>query len=141
MASVPMGNGHDTGQASAIKPRRSRKVDPPPEQHTQLVVNTPPAISINLGFTTAQIAAGFATLLTLIGSGAFAGWLFIPAKDTDLQALKAVVELIRTDQLAQKTALGQVSATLDGLVRSVDDLRTQRVAVPRPTAKPRAVTP
>lgn len=80
-------------------------------------------IKIDLGLTGKQIIAGITALAALIGSGATAGWIFLPAKDRDVQDLRAVVQVMREEQKENRESVGRLTVAVDNLAGIVDRLQ------------------
>lgn len=84
-------------------------------------------VKLDIGLTGRQIYMGLVglagTLTTILGGFATAGWLSLPAKDSDLQSLKQVVEIIRADQAASRDVVTRLTLAVDNLAQIVE--RTQ----------------
>lgn len=90
---------------------------------SQLPTNEQPVVTINLGLSAKQILAGFGGLSAAIATATTAGWLFLPAKNSDLQAVKAVVEIVRSEQQTSRDAVARLTVAVDNLAAVVEGLR------------------
>ena len=83
-----------------------------------------PMITVNqINLTGRQIWTIITGVGSLIGAGIAGGWLFIPAKSDDLNALRAVVEIVRTEQQSSREAIGNLTMAISSLEQSVDAFR------------------
>jgi hypothetical protein len=81
-------------------------------------------ITVNqINLTGRQIWTIITGIASMIGAGMAGGWLFIPAKSSELEALRAVVEIVRTEQQASREAIGNLAAVITSLEQSVDAFR------------------
>jgi hypothetical protein len=83
----------------------------------------PPVIRIDLGLTGAQILAALGGLATIITTGLTAGWLFLPAKDSELKATQALVELVRVEQRDSRASILRLTQAVDNLSSIVAALK------------------
>jgi hypothetical protein len=98
---------------------------------------TPPVIQINAGLTRSDLAA-----IAMMVSGAVTallagGYLFLPAKQTDMTAVQGVVAELRAQVNDTRDTLGKLVTALDGLHVAVDGLN----ATMKPSAAPRTPQP
>jgi hypothetical protein len=127
--------GGDSGESIQAAMSASAQQDASPER---------PIVQINqINLTSKQLLAGVMAVCTLIGSGAFGGWLFMPARATDLDALKGIVELVRTEQQTNKEAIQRMTQAVDNLAGVVDGLRQAppRVIERVPASRRSVITP
>lgn len=65
-----------------------------------------------------------------------AGWLFVPAKDTELQQVKGLVEIIKTEQQNNKQTFTELKGAIDGLTQAVAEIQYNvRQQVDAPTSQ------
>ena len=80
----------------------------------------------------------------LISSAYASGWVFVPARNDDFQALKQVVEIIRAEQSQNRDSVKRLVEAVDnlsGLVKEVQDSPPRIIerlvqVPPKPTPKP-----
>lgn len=77
-----------------------------------------PVVRIDLGLTGRQILLALGGLATILTSGLSAGYIFLPAKDADLQVLRTVVEKVSTD-------VGNMTKAVEGLTAAVERIQQQ----------------
>jgi hypothetical protein len=126
-----------TGMNGATEPYGGRTNRPNNDdgEHPQ------PVIRIDLGLTGAQVLAALGGLATIITTGLTAGWLFLPAKDSDLKATQALVEIVRGEQRDSRATIARLTQAVDnlaGIVAAMKDappIVVERVA-PAPDAAP-----
>ncbi len=92
----------------------------------------PAVITVNFGLKGRHIAMAFAGAMGLITTAGTAGWLVLPAKQSDLTRVEKSLDEIR----------GDLKATREGMKSAIDELsetiKLLRVsAPPRPRAKPK----
>jgi hypothetical protein len=91
----------------------------------------PVAVKIDFGLTGRQILLALGGLATIITSGISAGYIFLPAKETDVQALRVVVEKVSTDMVRVTTAIEGLTAAVDRIQqqppRVIERVITRRV--------------
>jgi hypothetical protein len=104
-----------------------------------------PIVTFNqITLTSGQLMRLVAAVVTLIGGGAAGGWLFMPAKETDLKALNAVVETIKDESAQQREAIGRLVVAVERITDTVAELRDKPpavVQVPAPTVRRAAPRP
>jgi hypothetical protein len=97
--------------------------------------NAPPAetavVKIDLGLSGRQILGAFTALGTFLVTAFTAGWLFLPARDSDLKTLQGVVEIVRQQQLdfqrqleASRDAVTRLTLAVDNLSGKIQEIRT-----------------
>lgn len=64
-----------------------------------------------------------------------AGWIFVPAKQTELEALTRVVQVLQTGQAETREAVGRLTLAVDNLASKVVELRDR--PAPRAPAAPK----
>lgn len=124
------------------------------DQHNvQIDSSNPTVIKVDFGLTWRQITIAFGFIAALIGGGAGAGWLVLPASKTDLsiverslqtqvEALQAITREVRE---LQKTSTDTVDA-IDELRRDLAALAADRMpesipAAPQPFGRQRPPVP
>ena len=87
-------------------------------------------VKIDLGLSGRQIIGAFTAIGTFIVTAFTAGWLFLPARDSDLKTLQGVVEIVRQQQQdfqrqleASREAVVRMTMALDNLSGVVEGLR------------------
>jgi hypothetical protein len=94
-------------------------------------------IRIDLGLTGKQIMMGLGGLASIVTAGITAGWLFLPAKDTDLRKLEGVVQIVTQKQEASNSAIERLTLAVDNLSGLVDGLKnTPPKIIERVTPRP-----
>jgi len=93
----------------------------PPAEGQPLVTITPPTIRL----TAAQIWAAILAVPTTVALLMSQGWLYKPAKDSELTA---VVQIVQTLQTAQQESNKAISR----LTEAVDNLSAIVVKIPKP---------
>lgn len=126
-------NGSETKPPRDL--RRRRNGTDAHTNTTELIVTSPPAIAVNFAFSAAQIYATIMGLGGMIAALATAGYLFIPAKDKDLQELKVIVELIRNDQIQNRQSNKELALAINELSKTVAEIKGQRVMFPAGTRR------
>lgn len=87
----------------------------------------PPIVTINqINLTGKQIVSIGSMLIGAIMSAYAAGWLFLPAKQSDLEALTRVVVALDTAQKESKGAIERLTVAVDNLSNIVTRLPSQK---------------
>lgn len=138
-----MGSGN--GMASAYGNQQPPSAyDAPPTESA--------VVKIDLGLSGRQIIGAFTAIGTFIVTAFTAGWLFLPARDSDLKTLQGIVEIVRQQHAdfqrqheASRDALARMTVAIDNLSYVVEGLRQAPPKViervlpsPRSRAKPPA---
>lgn len=116
-----MGSGN--GMASAYGTQQ------PPDAynmpHTEASV-----IKIDFGLSGKQILAGLGAIGTFFATAITAGWLFLPARDSDLKTLQGVVEIVRQQQIdfqkqmeSSRDAISRLTLAVDNMSGMIDRLQ------------------
>ena len=81
-------------------------------------------------------------IIGAIWSMYLAGWLFLPAKDTELQQVKGLVEIIKTEQQNNKQTFTDLKGAIDGLTSAVAEIQYNvRQTVDAPAAQAPTLVP
>jgi hypothetical protein len=75
-----------------------------------------------LALSTAQLRWMFGAIIGGIWSAYLAGWLFLPAKDSDVQSLRGVVQIVQQEQEKSRDTLNRLTLAVDNLSGIVDRL-------------------
>jgi hypothetical protein len=94
-------------------------------EHTPVAYYTPIAI------TPASIRWLVGGTIAMVWSLIAAGVLFIPAKQTDLETLTKVVQVIQTGQADAKLAVERLTVAVDNLSGIVDGMRRLKNSAPK----------
>lgn len=135
-----MGSGN--GMASAYGTQQ-----PPDAYNTQQPEAS--VIKIDFGLSGRQILAGLGAIGTFFATAITAGWLFLPARDSDLKTLQSVVEIVRQQQTdfqrqleASRDAVARMTMAIDNLSGVVEGLRqTPPKVIEKIIQAPRRVRP
>lgn len=106
------------------------------QPHREVNEHTPIAYYQPIAITPALIKWFAISIMAALSYGVGTGLLFMPAKDTDLQELRKVVEAIRAEQVEQRTAFKEFTTAVTGLKVAVEDVQRK---VNRPSAPLRKV--
>lgn len=98
----------------------------------------PNIINVNFGLSWKQITAAFAGLALTVSGAVGSGALFLPARDSDLQGVKQIVELMRKDQTENRDALARLTLAVDNLSGIVDGMKS--LSTTRGNGKARTLT-
>jgi hypothetical protein len=137
-----MGSGN--GMASAYGTQQ------PPDAYNAPQPTETAVVKIDLGLSGRQILGAFTALGTFLVTAFTAGWLFLPARDSDLKTLQGVVEIVRQQQLdfqrqleASRDAVSRMTMAIDNLSGVVEGLRQtppkvieKIIQAPRSRARP-----
>lgn len=94
-------------------------------EHSNVEIDksNPTIIKVDFGLTWRQITIAFAFIASLIGGGAGAGWLVLPASKTDLSKVEqSLTEQIRALQVIT-SEVRQLQAVNNETVAAIDELR------------------
>lgn len=100
------------------------------------VANAPVVTIQNVSLSSAQLRNLFLGIAGLVSALLGGGYLFIPAKQTDLQALQQVVETVNREAAEDRKAVSRLTEAVDNLSRIVTEL-PRYVAPPAPVPVPR----
>jgi hypothetical protein len=89
----------------------------------EVTENTPIAYYQPIAITPALIKWVCGTIIAAFSYGLAAGWVFMPAKDTDVKELRTIVEMIRADQQAHNKSMEEFRTTLAGIRLAVEDVQ------------------
>jgi hypothetical protein len=125
-----MGSGN--GMASAYGTQQ------PPDAYNAPQPTETAVVKIDLGLSGRQILAGFTAICTFLVSAAAAGWVFLPARQTDLEAVSAIVRVVQQEQTKNQEIVSRLVLAVDNLASVVDQLknappRTIERYLPRPS--------
>ncbi len=107
--------------------------------------NELPLVRVDLSLSAKQITAVFAVLVSAVGALGTAGWLVLPAKQTDLEQVRIVVQHLQGEFQEMQKVTMQLTGAVNDLVTSVNQLREAPVKViekrtqiikPAPAGKP-----
>lgn len=84
----------------------------------------PNIINVNFGLSWKQITAAFAGLALTVSGAVGSGALFLPARDSDVQGVKQIIEQMRRDQTESRDALSRLTLAVDNLSGIVDGMRS-----------------
>lgn len=101
---------------------------PPAVQPT---MDTPIAYYQPIAITPGTIKWAAGGLIAAIWSLYTADYLYRPAKDSDLQAVKAVVEIVRSEQQETRKTVERLVVATDNMSGLIDSLK-QSIRVPQP---------
>lgn len=117
-----MGSGN--GMASAYGTQQ------PPDAYNAPQPTETAVVKIDLGLSGRQILWALGSFATFLTTAFTAGWLFLPARDSDLQTLRGVVEIVRQQQLdfqrqleSSRDAVSRMTLAIDNLSGVVEGLR------------------
>src|SRR5688572_9262900 len=86
-------------------------------------------ITVNLGIKARHLAVLGTMIVGLFTSGTAAGWLFMPAKQTDLTRIEESLNGVRNDMQTMRTVTERLTVVLQDLQSAVGDMR------PKPAPK------
>lgn len=95
-------------------------------------------IKMNLDLSWRQIVVVFGALWTMIGGMATGGIIFMPARDSEFQPVKQIVESMRVETSANRDAIARLTVAVDNLSGLVDRLKTEVPARVLEKVAPRA---
>jgi hypothetical protein len=84
----------------------------------------PNIVNVNFGLSWKQITAAFAGLALTISGAVGSGALFLPARDSDVQGVKQIIEQMRRDQNESRDALSRLTLAVDNLSGIVDGMKS-----------------
>lgn len=130
-----MGSGN--GMASAYGTQQPPDAYNAPHPETAVV-------KIDLGLSGRQILWALGSFATFLTTAFTAGWLFLPARDSDLQTLRGVVEIVRQQQLdfqrqleSSRDAMARMTMAIDNLSGKIQDLQERSKRAIIKSASPR----
>lgn len=131
-------NSHFPGQPAQLA--RGEDGSPPMTAETPILQISPINLSV------AQLRWIVSGIIGAIWSAYAAGWLFLPAKDVDLQTLRTSFEIVQKEQIQARDALVRLTTAVDNLSGLVDRLgnapqQLQRLVPLVPRGAVRRVTP
>lgn len=92
----------------------------------------PTVVTVNLGLKWRHLIAGFLAVSGAIGSAATAGWLVLPAKQSDLTRVEQSLDVVRSDMKTQQ----EITLKLIQAVERLDNtVKTIRVVAPKRKTK------
>lgn len=107
-----------------------------------------PAVTINqINLTWPQILSAAGSVIAAIWSAYAAGWLFLPAKESELKEVTKVVEVLQTGTKSNREAIERLTVAVDNLSTIVERINQAQIEAanqsavvpPRPVpARPRA---
>jgi hypothetical protein len=131
-----MGSGN--GMASAYGTQQ------PPDAYNAPQPTETAVVKIDLGLSGRQILGAFTALGTFLVTAFTAGWLFLPARDSDLKTLQGVVEIVRQQQLdfqrqleSSRDAMARMTMAIDNLSGKIQDLQERSKRAIIKSASPR----
>jgi septal ring factor EnvC (AmiA/AmiB activator) len=100
----------------------------------------PNVISVNAGLTKRDLVAAGGMLFAAVSSLIAGGYLFLPARQSDMSQVQSTVTELRRDVGELKTATGQLTTALGELHTAISALevsvdRSRRASAVRPRAK------
>jgi hypothetical protein len=96
-----------------------------------------PAVTINqIQLTGRQIMALGSAVIGAIMSAYAGGWLFLPAKDSELKSLVQVVTTMQQQTDANRQAVERLTLAVDNLSGLVEGLGSEKPVVKRPLTRP-----
>jgi hypothetical protein len=104
-------------------------------QHMTLGVDTPVAYYQPIAITPSVIKWLVGGIIAAIWSLQASGWLFLPAKQTDMETLTRVVQVLQTGQNDAKVAIERLTLAVDNL-SGIVVAKTPAPAAPRPRPRP-----
>jgi len=109
-------------------------VQPQPASDVPSDMQEPPALTINaITLSWKQIAAAGASVIGAIWSFYVGGYLFVPAKESDLKALTGVVQKIQETvsafQAENDKTISRLTMAIDNLSGLVSEVKSQRQRV------------
>lgn len=112
-----MTNGGFPGhQAQPMQPETGQSGSVPMAAEMPILQISPINLSV------AQLRWIVSGIIGAIWSAYAAGWLFLPAKDTDLQTLRTSFEIVQKEQAQARDALVRLTTAVDNLSGLVDRL-------------------
>lgn len=93
------------------------------QPHREVTEHTPIAYYQPIAITPALIKWFAITIMAALSYGVGTGLLFMPAKDTELQTLRQVVEAMRKEQQEQHGMFKELSTAIGGIKIAVDDVQ------------------
>ncbi len=106
------------------------------------VGGTPPLVTINqINLTAAQIWSVGATVVGAIMSMYAAGYLFLPAKESELKEVTKIVEVLKQDTATNRQAIDRLTTAVDnlsGIVAVMAQDQNRRLQEVEPPAPPPA---
>lgn len=96
----------------------------------------PTIVTVNLGLKWRHLAAGVAAIMGAVGSASAAGWLVLPAKQSDLTRVEQTLKTVETDLKDQREMTVKLVQAVDRLTDTVKLLQisTRPVQRKRPKA-------
>lgn len=82
-----------------------------------------PIVNVNFGLSWKQITAAFAGLALTISGAIGSGALFMPAKESDLQSIRQIVEMMRGEQERNRDAISRLTLAVDNLSGIVNGMK------------------
>jgi hypothetical protein len=98
----------------------------------------PSVITVNFGLKGRHIMMAFAGLASLVTTVGAAGWLVLPAKQTDLHRVETSLQELRKDLQSTQEATKSLTVAVDEMTKAVKLIRVN-AAAPRPKAKPKGI--
>jgi len=93
----------------------------------------PPVVTLNLGLTWRHLAAGVMAVSAAFGSMSAAGWLVLPAKQTDVTRIEQSLVNVERDLKSQQEITLKLIQSIERL-----DATVQRISVVRKPRKKNA---
>lgn len=134
------GNGVSNGAYGAQQAQQIQPMQPGPGASVPPGMADTPLISIApVSLSLAQLRWVVGGVIGAIWSAYVGGWLFLPAKDADLQSLRGSFEIVQAEQKQARDALVRLTTAVDNLSGIVDRLGSAPQQIQR-MVSPRAAT-